>query len=366
MTQAKVTFSKKLGFRKELNRRVEAYFQNEGLSQRDNPQMYLKTAIICAWVISSWMFVLFVPAAVPVKLLGCVILALGIAAFSFNVGHDANHGGYSANQRVNRILGLTYDFIGLSSYLWRYRHNVLHHTYTNILGHDVEIHGDGLVRMSPTQEHQWFQRFQHIYTWFIYLFIPFYWSVYDVYLILIKGKYHDHVIPKPKTSELITLLGVKVLWVGYVIGLPLAIGYTPLQVLLGVSLTYMTYGLAICVIFMLAHVMETAEFLTPDPVTQTIDDEWAICQVRTTVDFATDSPFFNWYLGGLNHQVTHHLFPQICHIHYPQISKIVREVCEEFGVEYKVYPTFTGAIASNYRWLKAMGCSPETQIAEAK
>lgn len=359
--QQKVTFAKSIGFKRELNRRVEAYFKSEKISPRDNVAMYLKTGILTFWVVGSWTFVIFSPAAAWIKLLGCIILGMGIAGFAFSVGHDANHGGYSNNKYVNTILGSTYDLIGLSSYLWKVRHNFLHHTYTNILGHDVEIHGDGLVRMSPTMEHKWIHKNQHIYIWLIYPFIPFYWSLADVHLILIKRRYHDHAIPKPKLWELMILLGGKIFWVGFFIGIPLLVGYTPLETILGFGLTYMTYGFLICVIFMLAHVVETAEFVEPSLGSNYVDDEWAISQVKTTVDFAPKNHFLNWYLGGLNYQVVHHLFPYICHIHYPKIAHIVAEVCEEFGVEYKVYNTLSGAIAANYRWLKIMAATPKIE-----
>lgn len=321
--------------------------------------MYLKTAILFAWVIAAWIFVLFVPVTAWLKLLGCVILGMGIAGVAFNVGHDANHGGYSNNKYVNTLLGATYDVIGLSSYLWKIRHNFLHHTYTNILGHDVEIHGDGVVRMSPSMEYKWIHKFQHLYIWFIYPFIPFYWSLADVHLILVKRRYHEHQVPMPTAAELIWLFVGKLLWLVLFIGIPLGIGYTPLEIAIGFLLTYMSYGLLICVIFMLAHVVETAEFLEPNLGSNHVDDEWAICQVRTTVDFAPHNKFLTWYLGGLNYQVIHHLFPYICHIHYPKLAYIVAEVCEEFGVEYKVYETFTEAIVANYQWLKIMAVEPK-------
>jgi len=358
MLADRIQFTQKRGFRKVLNQRVEAYFAEKGLKKRDNPQMYVKTVMIFLWLFGSWGFVLLAPVSLPVRLLGCVVLALALAAFSFNVGHDANHNSYSANPSVNRLLGITYDLIGLSSFLWRYRHNYLHHTYTNILGHDVEIHGDGLVRMSPVQPHFNFYRFQQFYIWIFYLFIPFYWFLYDIYLVLSRGKYHEHQIPPFNPWELVLLLGIKVLWFGYVFGLPLALGFSWPVVLAGVCVTYMTYGLVICTIFMLAHVVESTEFLVPDPVSGEVDDEWAICQIRTTANFATQSPLWNWFCGGLNHQITHHLFPNICHVHYPQLEPIVQEVCAEFGVEYKVYPTLGAAIASNYRYLEALGKTP--------
>jgi len=363
MTGNKPIFVKSKGFRKELNRRVDAYFNDQNLAKRDNPQMYLKTAIIVLWMVAAYSFTLFGPEATSLKILGCIVFALGLAGFAFCVGHDANHGGYSNHKWVNQCLGVTYDLIGLSSYLWKFRHNYLHHTYTNILGWDVEIHGDGLVRMSPDMPHQWYHRWQHLFIWFIYPLIPIYWSVCDIYIIFAKRRYHENVVPKPSLQQLTILLLGKVGWVGLFIGIPLAVGYSPLQVGLGFILTYFTYGLVICEVFMLAHVVDTAEFITPSQEEKLVEDEWAIFQVRTTVDFAPKNPICNWYFGGLNYQVVHHLFPHICHIHYPQISQILADLCEEAGVHYQVYQTLTGAIASNYNWLKVMSVPPETKSA---
>lgn len=359
-TQAtRVTFTKNYGFRKELNKRVDAYFKSQNIGTRDNPAMYLKTLVIFAWVIAAWTFVVFGPPEMWLKAIGCVFLGCGIAAVGFSVGHDANHGGYSSRPWVNSALGLTYDVIGVSSYLWRYRHNFLHHTFTNILGHDVEIHGDDIVRMTPYVEYKSHHSFQHIFISFIYSIVPLYWAISDIKTMIFKRRYHDHPIPTPKPLDIFTLFAGKLIWLGIFIGIPIAVGYTPLQALAGFLITYMTYGVLICNIFMLAHVMEGVEFIEPDPDSLQVDDEWAVFQIRTTIDFAPRNHFLNWYLGGLNYQVVHHLFPQVCHIHYPKIAPILAEVCEEFGVKYSVYPTFKDAITANYSWLKRMGTPVE-------
>ncbi len=357
----RVAFTQNVGFRKELNQRVDAYFKREKLTTRDNPAMYFKTLIIIGWVVAAWVFVLFGPPALWMKAIGCVLLGAGIAGIGFSVGHDANHGAYSSKKWVNSIVGLTYDVIGVSSYLWRYRHNYLHHTYTNVLGHDVEIHGDGLVRMTPHMEHQWYHKFQHLFISLVYAIIPFYWAIADVNLILFKRRYHSHVISNVKPIEVITLLVGKLIWLALFVAIPIALGYNPLLVLLGFSIAYMTYGLLICNVFMLAHVLEEVEFIQPDDANQ-IEDEWAIFQIKTTADFAPKNWFLNWYLGGLNYQVIHHLFPQICHIHYPKLAPIVADLCSEFEIKYYVYPTFRSALVSNYRFLKFLGTVPNQAV----
>jgi linoleoyl-CoA desaturase len=355
MDRARVTFAKSVGFKKELNRRVENYFSSNQIKPRDNLAMYIKTAIILGWLLSAWAITVFAPLPLGLRVIGCMVIGLALGGVGMSIGHDANHGGYSSNHRVNRAIGLLYDVIGLSSYLWRFRHNFLHHTYTNMLGHDVEIHGDGLVRMSPTMEHKWYHKFQHIFVWFIYPIIPLYWSYGDIKLGFFDRQYHEHKVPKLSVSESITLVGLKLLGMIWLIGVPIYVGYSPLEAVLGYLITYMTYGFVICVIFMLAHVLEPAEFIEPDPDSNSISDEWAILQVKTTVDFAPRNSILNWYVGGLNYQVIHHLFPHVCHIHYPKLAPIVADVCQEFGVKYNVYDTFSGAIAANYKWLKVMG-----------
>ncbi len=358
MTQtqtSKVTFAKNLGFRKELNKQVDTYFKSENIARRDNPAMYFKTAIILGWVITAWSLTIFILPSIWMKIIGCIVLGLGVAAIPFSVAHDANHGGYSSKKWVNYIIGLSIDVIGISSYLWKFRHNYLHHTYTNILGHDVDIDADGLIRMSPFTKYKWLHKFQHIFVYFIYSILFFYWAATDVYLILFKRKYQEYTIPQPKPLEMFILLGSKFVWLGIFLGIPIAIGYSPVQALVGFSITYMTAGLVSANVFMMAHIMEPAEFIQPNSETNQIDDEWAIFQIRTTVDFAPKNHLINWYVGGLNYQTVHHLFPQVCHIHYPKIAPILTQVCEEYHVQYNVYPTLKEAIVANYRWLKLMG-----------
>jgi linoleoyl-CoA desaturase len=123
-------------------------------------------------------------------------------------------------------------------------------------------------------------------------------------------------------------------------------------------------GVVLSVVFQLAHCVEEAAFPLPESDSLKMENAWAIHQVETTVDFARGSRMLSWLLGGLNFQIEHHLFPKICHIHYPALSKIVEETCREFGVKYQVHPTFWAGVVSHYRWLKQMG-RPEEEVAPA-
>jgi linoleoyl-CoA desaturase len=122
----------------------------------------------------------------------------------------------------------------------------------------------------------------------------------------------------------------------------------------------LTLGLTLSVVFQLAHCVEEAEFPVPRPDTGRIDRAWAIHQVETTVDFSRSSRVLSWLLGGLNFQIEHHLFPRICHVNYPAMSRLVEETCREFGVRYTEHRSLGAGLASHFRWLQRMGIpSPE-------
>ncbi len=114
-------------------------------------------------------------------------------------------------------------------------------------------------------------------------------------------------------------------------------------------------GILLAIVFQLAHVVEEAHFPIPSEETGKMQTHWAVHQVETTVDFARDNPVWTWLLGGLNFQVEHHLFPRICHIHYPKISQIVEDVCKEFGIQYNAHKSFFAGVVSHFRWLRSMG-----------
>jgi linoleoyl-CoA desaturase len=357
MSCRRITFPNHAGFRKALNARVDEFFEKRKLSPRDQPAMFIKTAIILAWLGVGYFLVVFVPAPIWLKLLECMLLGLGIAAFVFNVGHDGNHGAYSDREWVNRLMGLSFDLMGASGFLWRYRHNVVHHTYTNIAGVDVDIASAGdLLRYTRDQRRLPFHRFQHWYAWVLYCFLAFDWLRSDFYVLFIARAYNQHVIPKPKAADLLQYVASKVLIIGYIIVVPIFLmGFTWFQWAAGVFACYSVVGIMLSVVFQLAHVVDRADFIIPHGEEHQMTDEWAVHQLRTSVDFSPTSRVLNWFLGGLNYQALHHLFPRISHVHYPQLRHVVQQVCDEHGIEYRVHNTVWDALKAHRRLLKELG-----------
>lgn len=335
----------------ELRREVDAYFAEPGRSRRDVPAMARKTVILFAWFIAAWVgFVLGLDT--PWIAAPCAIaLGLAVAGIGFSVQHDANHGATSERAWKNRALGWTLDLLGGSSFVWRHKHNVVHHTYTNIDGHDDDLDAGPLARLSPLQERRPWHRLQHLYLWPFYGLIHLKWLLIDDFANLATGTVGSHKLPRPRGADVVQLVVGKLFAVTWLVVVPLVLrpAWSTLVYCLLVSATT---GIVSAITFQLAHVVREAEFVAPVPV-QTND--WAVHQIHTTVDFAPKSRVLTWYMGGLNFQVEHHLFPKICHVHYPALAEIVTRVSARHGVTHRVAPTFWGALASHYRILADLG-----------
>jgi linoleoyl-CoA desaturase len=359
----KLKFNGSDRFLRELRRRVDAYFERTGRSRRDCPQMYFKTASILAWFASAYVLLVFFVhvwwLAVPLA----VVLGVALAAIGFNIQHDGGHKAYSDRPWVNKIMALTLDLMGGSSYMWDWKHNAFHHTFPNIDGHDDDINLGFLGRLSPQQPRFWFHRLQGIYLWLLYGFLAIKWHLVDDFYQLSTGHIGGHRIPRPKGNDLIVFITGKVLFFSMAFVIPMML-HRWWVVLSIYALSAFVSGVVLSVVFQLAHCVGEADFPVPIEAgagSVRMQTEWAVHQVETTVDFARGNRVLCWFLGGLNFQIEHHLFHKICHVHYPALSKVVEEVCREFGVRYAAHRTIFSAIASHFKWLVLMG-RPSNQL----
>jgi linoleoyl-CoA desaturase len=293
--------------------------------------MYLKTGIILTAFGGLYVLLVFAATAwwqaVPLALL----LGLAMAEIGFNIEHDGGHHAYSDLAWVNRLMAMTLDLIGASSYVWHWKHAVVHHTYPNITGHDADIDLGILGRLTPHQKRLQFHRWQHYYLWPLYGLNVIKWHLYDDFRDVALGRIEKQRIPRPKGLELIGFIGGKAMLIAMAFVIPM-LAHRFWVVMLFYCMTVTVAGVAVSVVFQLAHCVEEAEFPLPLEKTSSVENTWAIHQVETTVDFSRRSRIETWLLGGLNFQIEHHLFPRLCHVNYPAISKIVEQTCREFGM----------------------------------
>jgi linoleoyl-CoA desaturase len=274
--------------------------------------------------------------------------------------HDANHGTYSPNKKVNKFIGHILEIIGGYSVTWKIQHNVLHHTYTNIAGLDEDIDSILLLRFSPRQPRYWFHRYQYLYAWFFYMFMTLYWMTAKDFIQVVHFKQHDLLIKQTVSMKqaLLRLTGYKLFYYAYIMVLPILFsGMAWYQVVIGFLIMHITAGLFLSCIFQPAHIIETSKFSLPlsSDGQDRMEQSWAVHEIANTTDFAPNNRFLSWFIGGLNFQIEHHLFTGICHVHYPRLASIVRSTTEAFGLPYHVEKTFLRALWEHAKMLKKLG-----------
>ena len=353
-------FTQQRGFRKTLNERVDAYLRDNHIPGRDVPAMYLKTAVALAWWLGAYLLLLLGHFPPLVNLVLCVVWALAIASVGFNVMHDANHGGYSNNPRVNGLVSLSAEMLGMSGFRWRTKHNVWHHTYTNIAGFDDDVETFGLMRLTPRAPWKPLYKAQVWYFPVVYSMIGFDFILRDFMMVLFGRSDVNHVYPKMSAADKITFWAGKLFFFVIMLALPLLV-FLWWQVLIGFLIVMLVVGLVMGVVFQLAHISGDVAFPEPVGSPRHIDNEWAVHQVETTTDFAPHNWLLNWYIGGLNYQIEHHLLTHICHLNYPRLAPIVRATCEEFGIRYNCYATWREAFACHLRELRLLGRKSELE-----
>lgn len=364
---SKVTFSNKNNeFYQSLKAAVDEYFISTGQKKTGDWRLFSKTIILVGVAITAYCLLIFVNVGlgtIPAILL-CALLGFTLSGIGFSVMHDANHGSYSTHPKLNDLIGLSANAMGASAYFWKQKHNIIHHTYTNIDGIDDDIAKSPIIRQCETQKWVPAHRYQHLYINFVYCLTSLFWL-----FIMDFTKYFTHRIyttPAWKMSlkNHIIFWATKILYIAFYVVIPAMIwGWLPW--LVGFLVMHATLGLMLSIVFQLAHVVESTEFEhIPLDTEKHLETAWAEHQLKTTANFAMGNKAINWFVGGLNFQVEHHLFPKISHIHYPAISRILQQKCKEFNMPYNQYPKFFQAVASHYRFMKYLGKKPAVSNAQ--
>jgi linoleoyl-CoA desaturase len=345
-----------------LTQRVNHYFKVNNIERTANTHMIIKTIFMFVLYWTPYFLVISGNFTSTWSLLGLVtLMGLGTAGIGLSVMHDANHGSYSKKAWVNNLLGFSLNMIGGNAFNWKVQHNVLHHTYTNVHDVDEDISPRGVLRMAPGSDWKPFHRFQHLYAWPLYGLLTIVWIVAkDIGRLNRYDK--DGLVKKQKTTaamEWTILIFSKLVFISYYFVLPTLIvpelqWYHPI---IGFVVMHYIAGFILAIIFQPAHVIDGTEYPVPDDDGQ-LENNWAIHQLHTTTNFGRKHRAFSWYVGGLNYQVEHHLFPNVCHVHYRAIAPIVEQTAHEFGLPYKSKETFASALVAHFVLMKKLGQKP--------
>lgn len=342
-------------FHQELKRRVNSYFTENKKDATGNWTLYFKAILLWSLYIALYVHVVFfTPDAWWLALLECLAMGALTAGIGFNVMHDGGHGSFSKSKFWNKIAAYSVNALGASGIMWNNKHNIIHHTYTNIDGVDDDIEIKPMLRMCETQKKYKIHRYQHIYVWFLYTLLLIIWVFMTDYTKYFKKKVGVVPIKKMSAFDHFAFWIAKIGYYAMMIVVPIyMVGFLPW--LVGFLALSMFAGLILSVVFQLAHTVEHTSFPAFIENSNDIENEWAIHQLETTANFAPKNKLISWFVGGLNFQIEHHLFPKISHVHYPAISKIIKNTCEEFNVKYIEFKHMRQAIASHAMHLKHMG-----------
>jgi linoleoyl-CoA desaturase len=362
MKQARVKFvpTEKTRFASVLRSRVEAYFTENNISTYGNRTLAIKSIVLLSGYVLPFVAMLVFLPGPWISLSLFALMGFAKAGVGMSVMHDANHGSFSKSKHVNWWMSHVLNGLGGSTHNWRLQHNILHHTYTNIDKMDDDIQDRVLMKFSPHSQTKWYHKYQWIFSFFFYGLLTVYW-VLAKDLVQYRSYSARGIHGKSKHQNvwwLVRLTLVKIIYLFVFIALPILLGMHWGLVVGGFMLMHFIAGLVLTVTFQLAHTLEETSHPLPN-LDGIIDNDWAIHQMATTVNFAPHNKLLSWYMGGLNYQVEHHLFARISHVHYPKIAPIVRQTAAEFGVPYLENPTLGSAINSHIRYLKTIGKLPD-------
>lgn len=344
---------KESAFLRSLRQRVDTYFTESKRSRFGGVGMFVKGAVLLLTFVGLYALIL-TDRFHGMPLLGLAILwACSAALVVFNIPHDAVHGCLSQHRSINRVMSYGFNLVGMNAYTWRIKHNVAHHGFTNVPDYDPDIEAAPILRFSPKDPRYAYHRFQHLYAPLAYMLLGLVVVfVVDFRLLFDRAFAKRHNLRHP-IREYVILIATKIFYVGYTLVVPLIVLSMPAwQVAVGWVIVHAVIGLLAALVLLPSHCMEHAVFRDHDA--KLSPEGWALAQVETTLDFAPESPIANFFLGGFNTNVVHHIFTQISHVHYGELTQILYVTAKEHGIKVHAM-SLTSAIRSHFRFLKSMG-----------
>jgi linoleoyl-CoA desaturase len=340
------------GFYNTLKHRVYDHFRRNNISRFATSGAIAKAILFFTLCVLSYTAIISVAMPFPLFLLCWFFLGVSIIFSAMSIVHDAAHHAFSRHRWINELLLRFANLVGGDGYMYKYKHTVSHHPYTNIHGIDIDLEQSGMVRVTPYTKTKKKHRYQHWYMKVLYPFYILFWVLmrdfkyYRMQKIGLVEAHHERI-------HWVLLFSSKIFYVFYMLVLPyLVLDLAFWQIFLGFFVMHVGSGIVAMFALLSNHVVEDSLFVVPGDDGM-IACTWGEHQLRTTDDYSPDSPVISFLFSGLNHHVAHHLFPKYCHVHYPVITKLVRETAAEFGLRYR-FNSITGGLYSHFRLLKKL------------
>jgi linoleoyl-CoA desaturase len=337
-----------------LKTRVTDYFEQTGKSLTGDTKIMVKAVLLIGLLTGLYTHLVFFTPVWYLGVIECMLMGLVIASIGFNVMHDGSHGSFSKHPWVNWLAAFTLNVLGGNAFMWNMKHCVIHHAFTNVHDIDDDLNAGVLLRLSEHQKRYKMHSFQHLYFWVLYMQLYIFWIFVSDYKKYFRRKIGDMPLKKMSPRDHLIFWFSKALNLSLYVVIPIVFAGW-LHWLVGFLIVTQLGGFVLSIVFQLAHTVEPLSFPLPNSDSGKMQDEWAVHQLKTTANFATRNKFLSWFVGGLNFQVEHHLFPKISHVHYPAINKIVKQACAEYSVPYYEFRRMRQAVVSHVAHLRRLG-----------
>jgi linoleoyl-CoA desaturase len=287
----------------------------------------------------------------PAVLYGCYfLLGLLLVTLFLNNIHDAVHATIFKSKKWNDAYVYLFDLMGANSFMWKLRHIRFHHNYPNVAGWDTDIEQSTLARVFPDGPYLKMHRLQHIYLPLLYPFyLPNWLLVRDFKDFFDRRRTVRKLVEVPPV-EYIKLFVFKAAFLFLMIGLPklvLGVGWT--EVLGAFLLLLFSASIFSLLVLLSPHANIHAEF--PLEKDNELPYDWMTHMLKTTNDITSDNWFTRFFMGCFNYHVAHHLFPNVNHVYYPQITHLLKDYAHRYHLPYREYPLWR-SLKNHYRLLK--------------
>lgn len=334
----------------EIKRKKDLYLAINHFSKFGNFKLLFKGFLFLFVAIIAYSLLLnsgsYLQLQIAFLFLGLSLLLIGI-----NFSHDAAHNCLTGNKKLDSlILDISFGLQGINPYLWKIRHNHSHHPFPNIYGYDSDLDITKLLYQNPYQKKHWLHRYQHLYAPLLYMLSSIIWIFYTDFKFFLKKEHANLSSINHSKLEWWKLVFAKLFYLTYLIVFPVLFGKLQLlTVLISFVIMHLLLSLFLTLTFFISHhVMETQYYEVEN---NKLNISWVEQQIASTLDFHAESKVANFFFGGFNAHVAHHLFPEVCHIHYPVLTKLIKESLNNHKVKYKSL-SFGRAISSHFSLLK--------------
>lgn len=349
------------GFYATLNERVNAYFAENNLSKKMNAFGVFKAILFFSLYAVVYAAILLAEGNNAILLCCFTILGFLQICLVLNLGHEGVHGSFSKHHSINNILSFTFDLVGISGYIWKMKHVDSHHPNPMILGVDVDHEQTDMFTFQKLNNPPKIFKYQKYYAPILYCFYSLSAIFFKDWKDLFSNKSGNRSVKHSKKQVIFFVL-FKLFYVSYILVLPIIFsGCSIYIVLLGFLLMHIIASLSAAIALFPGHLYEDTTYAVLNEHGE-LDSTWAAHQLKVTLDFGTRLPFLNFFFGGLNYHAVHHLFPNVAHVHFTSLRKIMIETATEYKIPYHHIPSLKNAIVSHWKLLRKHGSSHLSEV----